>query len=144
VRLPGFQFTIRQMMIAAAAVGLILALAEWAMRGDESAIMALGIIWFASPVWGSIGLALLLPSVTRGLFLAFCTVVLASVVYFFFRYANMEGIGANEWLLWVLAFLWLILPFGIGHVVSKDFHAWRARNRRNCGGDRAPVSAKLL
>ncbi len=134
--MTGFQFTIRQMTIAAAIVGLILALAEWARQGDERAIMALGIIWFTSPVWGSMGLAFLLPSVTRGLFLASFLVVLPFVGYFSFRYSNTEGIGANEWLLWFMAFLWSILPFGIGHVVSKEFHAWRARNRPGRDGAR--------
>jgi hypothetical protein len=132
MRLSGFQFTIQQMMIAAALVGLILAFVEWAMREADWAFTSLGIIWLTAPMWGWFGLALLSPSVTRGLFLASCVVVLPVAGYTFFRFATAPhlDLGDNEWLLWSLAFLWLILPFAVGHAVSKRFHAWRARNQR--------------
>jgi hypothetical protein len=129
-------------MIAAPVAGLILALAEWTRRGDDQAMMALGLAWSTSPIWGAIGLAFLQPSVTRNLFLTSCVVVLPVAGYTFFRFATAPhlDLGDNEWLQWSLAFLWLILPFGIGYAVSKDFHAWRAKNqqRRRAGADSAP------
>jgi hypothetical protein len=142
MRLSGFQFTIRQMMIAAALVGLILAFVEWAMREADWAFTSLGIIWLTAPMCGWFGLALLSPSVTRGLFLASCVVVLPVAGYTFFRFATAPhlDLSDNEWLLWSLAFLWLILPFGIGYALSNDFHAWRAKNqqRRRAKADSAP------
>jgi hypothetical protein len=140
-----FQVTIWQLLVVATLVGVMVALMKEALRGpgNERAIMAIEIVWFTSPVWGSIGLALLPPSVTRGLFLASLTSILPYSGYFFFRFATLKGPIANEWLLWSLAFLWLILPFGIGHLVSKKFHSWRATNREKRNQELESVPAGL-
>jgi hypothetical protein len=139
MKLSMFQFTIRQMMIVAAIVAIVLGLAVSAMRHDDPAMMVLGIIWLTAPLWGSVGLAFLLPKVTSGLLLASCAVILPISGYFFNRYRStpVKDLSTNEWLVLGLAALWLILPFAIGHALSKSFHAWRAENRyKNTGGER--------
>jgi hypothetical protein len=90
--------------------------------------VAFALIWLSSPLWVSMGLAFLSPTVTRVLFRASCMLVLPIIGYRFLRYAKMDGIGANEWLVSVVGLFWLIVPFGVGHVLSKGFHAWRASN----------------
>jgi hypothetical protein len=127
-------------MIAVASMGGILAVVRWAMHGNQSAILALEIIWLSAPIWGSIGLALLLPAAIRGLFLASCVLVLPIFCYYLFRYATLSGPIANEWLISGLGIVWQILPLGIGYALSRDFHAWRAMNRqrRRAEADSAP------
>jgi hypothetical protein len=137
----GFQFTIGQQMTVTAILGLILALTKSALHGNEWMIMTLALVWFTAPLWGWIGLGLLSPSVSRGWLLASCVVVLPISGYHFYRYMTLDGPFAIEWLAWCLAFLWLIVPFGIGHAVSRNFHAWRARNRVRGDGQRDPVMA---
>ena len=133
------QFTIRQMMVVAAIAALLLWLATRVARHDGPALAVLGILWLTAPIWGSIGLAFLSPILTRGLLVGSCSVILPISGYFFNRYRTtpVRDLSTNGWLVFGLAALWLILPFAIGNVSSKSFHAWRAKNGyKNTGGER--------
>jgi hypothetical protein len=143
MRLSGFQFTIRKLMIIAAIVALMLALVVRASSGDDRAMVVLGILMSSAPIWGSILLAMQPPVVTRLLLLASCAVILPISGYFFHGYLTtpVKDLSANEWLVLGVAALWLILPFAIGHALSKSFHAWRARNSQRCNGASASVPA---
>ena len=129
MKFSGLQCTIRQLMITTVLVALIFALAARAIRGDDWAILIVVIIWSTTPIWGAIGLGLLPPPATRILFLASCVMILPAFGYSLYRYTILNGLIANEWLLWGFAALWQILPFGIGHALSMNFHSWRVKNR---------------
>ena len=120
-------------MIGVASAGLLLALAIGVMRGEPLVIGGLGLALFTSPLWGSIGLAFLTPAVTRLPFLASCLVILPASGYCLVLSARVGGPLGGEWLALGLGLLWIIVPFGFGDVLSKDFHAWRTRNRLNGG-----------
>ncbi len=124
------QFTIRQLMIGVGSFGLIFALTRGVLTGDVRTIWVLGLVLFTAPLWGSIGLAFLKPAVTRKLFLACCLVVLPVSGFCFVCSAMDEGHLGGGWQALGLGVLWMLVPFGFGDVLSKDFQASRAKNRR--------------
>jgi hypothetical protein len=140
MKLSMFQFTIRQMMIVAAIVAIVLALTETALRDDPLALIVVALIWVGVPILGPIGLGLLPPRVTGRLLVASCVVLLPISAYHFFRYATLVAPVADKFLMLGLLALGLILPFAIGHALSRDFHAWRASNSRQwkCSRPAAP------
>src|SRR4051794_32190345 len=99
------QLSMRQMMIGVGSIGLILALVVRAMRGDYLTTVVLEITWLSCPLWGSIGLALLTPMVTRGLFLGSCLVGGPVSGFFFFRSTQESTPNSAVWLLLGLCIL---------------------------------------
>jgi hypothetical protein len=122
-------FTIRHLMIGVGGVALILALVHGARDGDPFASVVLILVVSTCPLWGTIGLAFLEPTVTRWVFLASCLVVFLACGYNFVIAARIGGSFGVEWLVLVLGVLWIIVPIGFGHLLSKDFHVWKAKER---------------
>ena len=79
---------------------------------------------------------------TGRLLVASCVVLLPISSYHFFRYATVQGPIADKLLMLGVLAIGLIFPFAIGHALSRDFHAWRARNHKKREAARDAVPGK--